>query len=378
MLQKIISKLNDLRPRQLLMLAAGAAVLMFLTIYIGMSLLVKEEVAEQRPVEPPKPVIEKTAVVVAKVNMPPRTRIQENMLQIKEMPVDMVPEGAIKRFDDVLNVQLKVSIFSGDILTVQKVFSDKSAEGFVGAIPPECRAISISVNDITGVAGFAKPGDFVDLILVEKSQYSATSSILLQNVPLLSVNQDMGNNMVDTSAATGQAISNPTIATFALRPAEILKLISATKVGEIYMSLRPADPQSAYVGEMEYTTESVNAPKPEPEPVRESEPAYREPTPVIPETPLPSVPVPQLPAAPVTPPVPKIEIIQGDQITQKADEEPQIVMPTAPTGGTNSGNVPLPVIPSRSTSSSQMPQASQPLEGAPFVGSNVIRPPEGN
>lgn len=364
MFQRIINKLNDLRPKQLLMLAAAAAVLMFITIYAGVSFLVKEEIIEQ-PVEEEKPPVEKVAVVVAKVNIPPRTRIQENMLQLKEFPADMVPEGAIKTFDTVLNVQIKVSIFAGDILTMQKVFADKSAEGFIGAIPPECRAVSISINDITGVAGFAKPGDFVDLILVEKSSYSATSYVFLQNVLLLSINQDMGGNMVDTSAATGQAISNPTIATFALRPAEILKLISATKIGEIYMSLRPADPQSAYVGELEYTFESVNAPPPKPEPVSEPEPVYQSSAPVIPDTPLPNV--PQLPEAPLTPPVPKIEIIQGDEITQKADE-PQVITPTVPAGG---GNVPLPVIPARPTS---MPEASQPLAGAPFVGSNVIKP----
>lgn len=375
MLQKIINKLNDLRPKQLLMLAGGAAVLMFITIFIGMNVLLsKEEEIIQREEE--KQAVEKTSVVVAKVNIPPRTKIQENMLQMKELPVDIVPEGAITNFNDVLNVQIKVSIFSGDVLTVQKVFSDKSAEGFVGMIPPECRAISISINDITGVAGFAKPGDFVDLILVEKGDYSATTNILLQNVLLLSINQDMGSNMVDTSAATGQAISNPTIATFALRPPDILKLISATKIGEIYMTLRPSDPQSAYVGEMEYTVESINAPQPEPEPQPEPQPkvVYREPAPVVPETPLPIVPVPQLPAMPVTPPVPKIEIIQGDEITQKADE-PQIIMPTVPTGGVD---VPLPVIPSRSATPAQTPQATQPLAGAPFVGSNVIRPPSGN
>ncbi len=364
MFQKIINKLNDLRPRQLLGLAGLAAMLMFVTIYIGMSFLVNEEVIEKAEEEKP---VEKIAVVVAKVNIPPRTRIQDTMLQMKEFPSDMVPEGAITNFDDVLNVQIKVSIFAGDILTIQKVFTDKSAEGFIGTIPPECRAVSISINDITGVAGFAKPGDFVDLILTEKGDYAATSNILLQNVLLLSINQDMGNNMIDTNGG-GQAISNPTIATFALRPAEILKLISATKIGEIYMSLRPADPQSAYVGEMEYTIESITAPPPkqEPEPVYR-EPVYQEPATVIPDTPLPVLPAPTL-----TPPVPKIEIIQGDEIVQEADEEPQVVMPNVPAGG---ADVPLPVIPSRSES---MPRASQPLAGAPFVGSNVIRPPGGN
>ena len=76
--QKLVNKLNDLRPRQLIMLAIAAAVLMFMTIYTGMSLLTKQEIVVQPQEQaPPPPAVEKTAVVVAKVNIPPRTRIQE-------------------------------------------------------------------------------------------------------------------------------------------------------------------------------------------------------------------------------------------------------------------------------------------------------------
>lgn len=357
--QKIINKLNDLRPRQLIMLAVAAAVLMFITIYTGMSLLTKEEiiVQPQEQAPPPPPAVEKTAVVVAKVNIPPRTRIQETMLQMKELPVDLVPEGAIKSFDDVLNVQVKVSIFSGDVLTIQKVFNDKSAEGFVGTIPDNCRAVSINVNEVTGVAGFAKPGDFVDLLLVEKSDYSATTSVLLQNVPLLSVNQDMGDNMIDTGSSS--AISNPTIATLALQPEDAMKLISASKLGEIYMSLRPANSQGNYSGTVEYTIESINAPKPQPEQT----------VPVIPEN-MPVIPLPDLP---LTPAAPKIEIIQGDQIVQQ-NEEPTVATPSGSPTGTNP---PLPVIPSRPASSAKNPYENSPasaaLDSLPLSNSRAIK-----
>ena len=328
--QKLINKLNDLRPRQLIMLAVVAAILMFLTVYFGMSLLTPKAPVVVQPTqteEKAPPPVEKVAVVVAKTNIPPRTRIQETMLQMKELPVELVPEGAIKSFDDVLNVQVKVSIFSGDILTIQKVFTDKSAEGFIGTIPPDCRAVSLNVNEITSVAGFAKPGDFVDLLLSERSDYSATTSILLQNVPLLSINQDMGDSMIDSGS--GSAISNPTIATFALHPEDALKLIAASKLGEIYMSLRPANPQSNYVGAVEYTIESVNAPKVEPVQA----------VPAIPENS--AIPLPQLPAVSAEPPVPKIEIIQGDEIVQNTHEAP--VVESSPSGT----NPPLPAIPSR-------------------------------
>ena len=347
MLQRIINFLNDLRPRQILMLAIGAAVLMLITVYFGINYAIKEKTiviqpAEEQAPPPPPPPVAKTAVVVAKTTIMPRTRIQETMIQMKELPDDLVPEGAIKSFNDVLNVQVKVTIFAGDVLTIQKVFADKSAEGFIGTIPPDCRAVSINVNEITGVAGFARPGDFVDLLLSERSDYSATTSVLLQNVPLLSVNQDMGNGLTDGNNG-GSAISNPTIATFALRPDDALKLISASKLGEIYMSLRPSNPYSNYVDTVEYTIESVNSPS-------------RAQAATVPAIPA-EQPIPQLPAEP---PVPKIEIIQGDEIVQKAEEAPVVTTPaTGATRSPSGTNPPLPVIPSR------QPAQRNPYENSP-------------
>ena len=193
---------------------------------------------------------------------------------------------------------------------------------------------------MTGVAGFAKPGDHVDLLLVEKGKNSATTEILLQNVLLLSVNQNttasapMGENGVPAAA-----ISNPSIATVALRPDDSLKLISATKIGEIYMSLRPDKPQAAYVDAMSYTMDSIDAPAP----VRESE---RIPVPVIPSNPS-VAPLPQIPSAPSVPSAPQIEIIQGDKVVQGSDAANIITpSPSAP-NASNASNAPtLPVIPS--------------------------------
>lgn len=370
MLQKIMSKLNDLRPKQLLVLAGIAGLLMFATIFVGVKMLAgSDDEKNNEAKNPPAPVIATKSVVVAKMNIPARTRIKEEMLQMKDLPAEMVPADAITDFSAVKDVQVKVSIFAGDLLTVQKVFANKTEEGFVGAIPPECRAVSIHVNEITSVAGFAKPGDRVDLLLVERSNYSATTDILLQNVPLLSVNQDMsGANVVDEKGNTvSSAIVNPSIATFALPPEDVLKLISASKLGEIYMMLRPANPRSSYVAEMEYTIDSVNKPQPEPEP---------EPTPIIPSAPVPATPLPQIPSAtpavpaipvaPVAPAAPKFDIIQGDELTQKSEETAQVQNFSASAGGASSA---LPAIPSRSVNPefSAPPVPDAPLSNSPIM-----------
>ena len=335
MFTKLVNLINDMRPKQLIALAAVCGLLMFGIFYLTLKLSAGEETP--LPLPDKEAPVEMVKVVVAKQNIPVRTRIQESMLQVKEMPETAVPEGAIKDFSAILNEPARVSIFAGDVLTQQKLFGERSDEGFLGTIPPDCRAVSISVNNITGVAGFAKPGDYVDLLLVENDNYSATSNILLQNVPLLSINQSMSAASADGS----EAINNPTIATFALRPAEALKLVSAAKMGEIYLMLRPFKPQNMYVGEMEYTIESVNKPAPKVEEPRQQ--PVQQPVPQIPNQPVP----------PVTKPVePKIDIIVGDEVAQKS-EDVQIITPqpsTQPKPNTTAGRggpvTDLPIIPS--------------------------------
>ena len=337
MFAKLMDKINNMRPHQLIALAAVCGILMFgLFFMILTTVNEKQQVAmEPKEVAP----VETVKVVVAKQNIPVRTRIQENMLQLKELPATAVPEGAIKDFSTIINEPARVSIFAGDVLTQQKLFGEHNDEGFLGTIPPECRAVSISVNNITGVAGFAKPGDFVDVLLVENDNYSATAEVLLQNVQLLSINQSMSASTVDGS----EAINNPTIATLALRPADTLKLISAAKLGEIYLTLRPFKPQNMYVGESAYTIESVNKPAPKQEP--ESKPVQQ---------PIPKIPAQQiqpLPSVPVSPPEPKIEIIVGDKVEQASTSDVQFVTPQASPqpkspGGQGGSVTELPLIPS--------------------------------
>ena len=365
MFKKIIDKFNNMQPRQLLILAGVAACLMFIAIFLGVNLMSQQPVVITQNTPPPEPE-KKIQVVVAAKNMSSGTRIQDSMIQMKEFPEDIVPKDAITSFDAVKNVQIHAPIYSGDIITLQKLNAVSEDESFASSIPANCRAVSINVNDVTGVAGFAKPGDHVDLLLVEKGQHSATTTLLLQDVPILSINQNstrsapVGENGVPTSVAV-----NPSIATFALVPEDALKLTAAAKIGDIYLSLRPATPRNVYVEEMEYTVESVNKPAP---------PVVQTPTPVIPN----NSPLPQVPAVPATP---KIEIIAGDQIVQSNSPNVQIVSgtpttqpktatPAQPPAGGPINSQPLPVIPSSGFNPEYLP----PIPSIPVPSPPIVNP----
>ena len=260
MFSKMLSWLNDIKPRQLLILAGSVMLAMFIFAFTFLSWWTQKEVKEVVEEQAP-PVVNMRTVVTAKIDIPAMTPIKTEMLEAKEVPEELVPADAVTEISRMKDTLSKTPIFAGDVITERKLSADIKDAGFVGTIPPDCRAVSISVNSLTGVDGFAKPGDKVDLLLVESKEYSATTNIILQDVLLLSINQNYNDNSIDANG-NSTAIQNPSIATLALMPNDILRLVSASKLGEIYMILRPKNPTQKYWDDVAYTVKSANAPKP--------------------------------------------------------------------------------------------------------------------
>ena len=284
MLPRFFDWLSKLTPRRLLTLAATLSLFVFLILFFALSSLSKNdapvpaEPANETP--PPKEVeIKMKNVVVAKRNIDPRMMITEDMVELKEFREDTIPSDAVTKMENVVDKPARAKIFKGDMITSQKIYRDPTQAGFVYTIPPDCRAVSVGINDVTGVSGFAKPGDYVDVILVEKNEFSATSTIILQNVLLLSINKNMGiydnpKNKNDADKNVNHdtvAIDNPALATLALRSDEVLKLVSASKLGEIYLMLRPLSAWDENGYGTEYTFESIKTP-PKPAPEEEKPP----------------------------------------------------------------------------------------------------------
>ena len=311
MFLKLFNWLNDLKPRELLILAGFVFCLMFAVIYFFLSWwTVKDE-----KVEEVTPVVAMRSIIVAKSDIPPLTVIKSEMLQTKEVPEELAPADAITDMSKILNATAKAEIFDGDVITERKLLTDLKQLTFVGSIPPDCRAVSIGVSEATGVDGFAKPGDKVDLLLVETDEgRSATTNILLQDVLLLSINKNMNkkseSNVAEDGTITTAAIENPSIATFALRPDEVLKLLSASKLGEIYLILRPLNPTDKYFESIGYTINALHIPQPE-----QATPQPQ----IVTPAPAPAVEQPTVKPKPEETPkdVNKIEIIQGDKIVQE-------------------------------------------------------------
>ena len=273
-LPKLSTIMERLTPRQLLIICGVVALLIFLLIYFTLTRLTAEK-PKPEPAPAPKQVqVKDVTVVTAKTSIPERTLIKEEMLSLKTMPSNKVPNGALTRTTDLVGRPTRIDISAGEVITGQKVYASVSDMGLSGRIPPECRAVTVGINDVTGVSGFARPGDYVDVMLVSSQveNNKVTSELILQNVLLLAINQaaDTGNNRSATndknqkqnantnSAATG----SPARATLALTPEDVLKLTAKAQMGQIYLSLRPYHPAQGISDDTYYSVTKASGKMP--------------------------------------------------------------------------------------------------------------------
>ncbi len=285
---KISNFFESMTPKGLLLMSLAAGLLAFFLVFMALS--GKNEEAKQE-----KQDMIMVKVVAAKTDIAPRTEIKEDMLRILEVPQGALPEDAMKEMAAIVGKPAKVSIMSGDIITQKKLFPDKKSAGFPSMIPEDCRAVSIAIDDVTGVAGFALPGDYVDVMLVSDrlKDGAITGEMVMQNVLLLGINKvtdasksassskdkkdDKDKNAGDS--AQPRPMENPATATLAVRPEEAMRLSVASKVGALYLALRPFRPTNRYVLDTTYSVtfdkskpQTQPAPTPSPAPAATSAP----------------------------------------------------------------------------------------------------------
>ena len=273
MKEKINRFITDLSEkityRHWVFLAGAASLILGLLVFASLNGMGANE--EVKPVD-------SIHVVVAKQDIAPKTIIKESMVEVREVPASMVSDDAVREVSDIVNKPAKVEILKDDIISTRKVLMDITMAGFTGDIPPECRAISIAITDVTGVAGFAKPGDYVDVMLIAKGDEKMTGRIVLQDVLLLAINKNTEqkqkaagdgssgdtkktgdsadskdqSDKKSADAAKDEAISDLATATLALLPEDALKLITEAQEGTLYLALRPYKPRDKFTTDTRY------------------------------------------------------------------------------------------------------------------------------
>lgn len=176
-------------------------------------------------------------VVVAAVDIELGSKINPQMLTTVDWPSGSVPEGT---FGDIKALEERVpktGILRGEPILEGKLAPVGTRGGLSAVIAEGKRAMTVRVNDVVGVAGFALPGNYVDVMVNTQrdkdgrsDENKQISKTVLEHVLVLAVAQEASRD--ETKPKVVSAV------TLELTPADAEKLDLARSVGTLSLVLR--------------------------------------------------------------------------------------------------------------------------------------------
>ncbi|MET0267623.1 MAG: Flp pilus assembly protein CpaB [Duganella sp.] len=176
-------------------------------------------------------------IVVAGADISLGQRLTPEMMKTLDWPADSVPRGALHDASRLVGRVLKSSVLRDEPLSEAKLAPAGTVGGLSALITEGKRAITVRVNDVVGVAGFALPGNFVDILVNTESATAATGSnaqaiskIVLERILVLAVAQEVGRD--ETKPRVVNAV------TLEVTPGQAENLDLARSVGTLSLVLR--------------------------------------------------------------------------------------------------------------------------------------------
>ncbi|MES2264796.1 MAG: Flp pilus assembly protein CpaB [Pseudomonadota bacterium] len=205
-------------------------------------------------------------IVVAGADVNLGQRLVPDMLKLTDWPADNLPQGALRDPQKLYGRVLKTSVLRGEPLSEAKLAPAGTLGGLSALIAEGKRAITVRVNDVVGVAGFALPGNFVDIIVNTQAEAKtetaaqrpehAISKIVLERILVLAVAQEVSRD--DTKPRVVNAV------TLEVTPEQAEHLDLARSVGTLSLVLRnQVDPKPGVTeGATKLTLLGEHAPAP--------------------------------------------------------------------------------------------------------------------
>ncbi len=178
-------------------------------------------------------------VLKAAVNIPTNTKVTAEMVTLTKLPEAAVHSDALRDPKLAVGKAAQSDILAGEqILSAKLVAPGESSNNSLAyAIKPGMRAITVAVDERTGLAGMLKPQDHVDII----SEFESAAAVfyttpIVENITILAVDS--------VTSKTGKALGKDgsaapyTTLTLQVTPQEAMKLSMTEAKGHLRALLR--------------------------------------------------------------------------------------------------------------------------------------------
>lgn len=184
---------------------------------------------------PPAPPQEQSVFVLAtQRDVAPATRLSAD--QVRAIPWDRanLPTGVFAKMSELEGRVTAYPLVEGELILEKKLAPKGTVPGLTALLPANKRAMTVKVDEASGVAGFVSPENRVDVVVsMGKNDHMSEplSRVLLQNLRVLGTGQRIENRPGDKPQVV------PTV-TLEVTPEEGERLALAAQEGRISLVLR--------------------------------------------------------------------------------------------------------------------------------------------
>jgi pilus assembly protein CpaB len=199
------------------------------------------QVTDKGPSAPPS-----AGYFVAARPLPKGTLAREEDFTVRSVSPERVPAGAILETAEskagLPGSLIRKFVEAGTPITLQDVLRPRDRGFLASVLAADSRAISIKVDEESGVAGLIRPGDHVDIVLTQVFDKTdpgrrALSETLLRNVRIIAIDQEIVQGGRSAAAVAGRSAQTVSLE---LTPEQVKKITVAKQLGTLSLAVRAA------------------------------------------------------------------------------------------------------------------------------------------
>lgn len=177
-------------------------------------------------------------VIVPQENIQANTQVTRNMFRYMEIPAEYIHPEAITNPEEIDGAITKTMLMADEQLLRGKIVVEEQYEaGLAYQIKEGFRALTIPINQVSGLAGLVKPGDSVDIIVTINAERGTGESVLISTYVLQDILVLAADNVLEREKSDVNPLERNTL-TLEVRPTDAPKLVMASEEGSLRLLLR--------------------------------------------------------------------------------------------------------------------------------------------
>ncbi len=202
-------------------------------------------------------------VAVAAKDLLQGTQLSEDLIELIDWPEKSLIKDPIDEKKVILTRVLNSPILRGEPIVISKLAPIGEKGGLSALLHEGTRAVTVKVNEIVGVAGFALPGNYVDVMVnVSDREVKPISKIVLKRILVLALAQDTATNETKpkvVNAVTLEVTPEQAEMIDLARSVGSLSLVLRSQIDKLDVSTKGSRMEDLYLSTVEKPSPQTNA-----------------------------------------------------------------------------------------------------------------------